>query len=143
MLSVTCHGHIWQVLCTVTYGLAAALEWHFRPRDACVPVNSTCLLSYSHHHRLVLHHHRLDRFVALCLSSPLSSHLKCHTVRPPSPADARSARCFDSRHSNVTHDLHDTSPVGPSQGTTYCRTWVVLCIGLFRTPSYVPNPTFA
>ena len=114
-----------------------------RPRYACVPANSTCLLSYSHHHRLVLHHRRLERFVVLSLSSPLSSRLKCHTVPLPSPPDARIARRFDSRHSNVTRDVHDTSPVGPSLGTTYCRTWVLLCIGLFRTPSYVPYLSFA
>jgi len=95
MLSVTCHGHIWRVLCTVRYGhatlLATASERtvHFRPRDACVPANSTCH-PHSHHHRLVLHpslhRRRLDRFVVLCPSSPLSSHLKCHTIRPRSPA---------------------------------------------------------
>ena len=81
---------------------------HFRPRDSCVPKSTCPILTLTTHHHLVLHHHRLDRFVALGLSSPLSSHLKCHTVRPPSPADARSARRFDSRHSNVTHDVHDS-----------------------------------
>jgi len=87
-------------------------------------------------------HRRFDRFVVHCPSSPLSSHLKSHTVRPPSPADATTARRVDTRHSNVTHDVHDTSPVGPSQGTTYCRTWILLCVESFRTPSYVPYPSF-
>ena len=64
-------------------------------------------------------------------------------VRPPSPADTATARRFDRRHFNATHDVHDTLPVGPSRGTTYCRTWVLLCIELFRTPSYVPYPSFA
>jgi len=78
----------------------------------------------------------------LSFSAP-SSHLKCHTVRPPSPADTTTARCFNSHHSNITHGVHDTSPVQPSLGTTYCRTWILLCIELFRTPLYVPYPSFA
>ena len=125
------------------YGLAAAERSTF---DHVAPV---CLANrrchpHSHHHRLVLHlslhHHHLDRSVVLC---PPSSHLKSHMVRPPSPADAATARRFYTRHSNVTHDVHDTSPVGPSLGTTYCRTWVLLCMELFKTPSYVPCPSFS
>jgi len=123
MLSVTRHGDIWHVLCIVRYGLAAAERSTFdHVAPVCLP-NRRCH-PHSHHHRLVLHldlHHRhLDRFVVLC---PPSSHLKCQMVRPPSPADAATARRFDRRHSNVTHDMHDTLQVGPSQATTYCRTW--------------------
>jgi len=115
---------------------------HFRPRDACVLANSMCHRN-SHYHRLVLHHHRLDRFVIFCPSSPRSSHSKYLTVRPPSPADATTAHRVDTRHSNVTHDMHNTLPAGPSLGTTYCWTWVLLCVESFRTPSYVPYPSFA
>jgi len=39
-------------------------------------------------------------------------------LRRPTPTGRR----FDSRHSNVTYDVRDTSPVGPSLETTYFRT---------------------
>ena len=49
------------------------------------------------------------------LKSP-SPHLKCHTDRQPSLADATGVRHFDSRQSNVTCDVHNNSLVSPLFG---------------------------
>ena len=99
----------------------------------------------------------LDR--PLCPSSPLSSRLKpaADATRPTS------ARHLDSRHSNVTHVVHDTSQVGPywnhvrwtrtslyigSSGTLfvrsllspYCRTSPLLVISCVTYLYLIPLP---
>ena len=56
-------------------------------------------------------------FRLCCPSTDLSAPLiapQCHTNRPPSPADAASVCHLNNRHSNVTRDMHDTSPIRPS-----------------------------
>jgi len=135
MLSVTRHGDIWHVLCIVRYGLAAAERSTFdHVAPVCLP-NRRCH-PHSHHHRLVLHlslhHHHLDRFVVLCPPPRRTSNPTwfAHLRRPTPQLRATSTGVIPT-----SHDMHDTSPVGPSLGTTYCRTWVLLCIELFRTPS--------
>jgi len=66
-----------------------------------------------------------------------------------SSANATTAGHFDSRHSNVTRDVHDTLPVGPSFGihaspdsrfTAYRTNWDSLYVSLF---SFVLEHRFA
>jgi len=77
----------------------------------------------------------LGRFLHPSCPSPFSPCLKLccrqHVDRPPLPTNAASARCLDSHHSNVTHDVHDTLQVGSLLGTIRFAGRILLFIGLF------------
>jgi len=70
--------------------------------------------------------------------------LKAPPVTPQMPHEppalagsATSVRCFGSRHSDVTHDMHDSLQVGFLFGTIPSPGTRLLCIEPFRTLLYV------